>query len=72
MIGLMLVYLDVLFTCDECGFNPLGISFYSKEWVQNLGTGCDEDKCKFWGHVKCLTVTVENIKNEFLCPEHKN
>ena len=33
MIGLMLVYVDVLFTCDECGFNPLGISFYSKEWV---------------------------------------
>ena len=24
MIGLMLVYVDVLFTCCECGFNSLG------------------------------------------------
>ena len=32
----------------------------------------DGGKCKFWGHVKCLSITVGNIKNEFLCPEHKN
>ena len=25
------------------------------QWI-----GCDGDKCKFWGHVNCLTVTVEN------------
>ena len=31
MIGLMLVYVDVLFTCGECGFNSLGGWFYSKE-----------------------------------------
>ena len=24
MIGLMLVYVDVLFTCVECGFHSLG------------------------------------------------
>ena len=31
MIGLMLVYVDVLFTCGECGFNSLGSWSYSKE-----------------------------------------
>ena len=38
MIGLMLVYVNVLFTCGECGFNSLGSCFYSKEWMWNLGT----------------------------------
>ena len=38
MIGLMLVYVDVLFTCGECGFNSLGSWPYSREWVWNLGT----------------------------------
>ena len=37
MIWLMLVYVDVLFTCGECGFNSLGSWSYSKEWVWNLG-----------------------------------
>ena len=41
MIGLMLVYVDVLFTCGECGFSSLGSWPYSREWVWNLGTkGC--------------------------------
>ena len=34
----MLVYVDVLFTCDECSFNSLGSWSYSKEWVWILGT----------------------------------
>ena len=38
MIGLMPVYVDVLFTCSESDFNSLGSLFYSKEWVWNLGT----------------------------------
>ena len=37
------------------------------QWI-----GCDGEECKFWGHAKCLSVTVENIKNEFLCAEHKH
>ena len=31
-------YVDVLFTCGECGFYSLGSWFYFKEWVLNLGT----------------------------------
>ena len=38
MIGLILVYVDVLFTCGECAFNSLGSWSYSKERVSNLGT----------------------------------
>ena len=38
MIGLMLFYIDDLFTCGECGFNSLGSWSYSKEWVLDLGT----------------------------------
>ena len=38
MIGLILVYVDVLFTCGECGFDSLGNWSYSTEWVSNLGT----------------------------------
>ena len=34
----MLVYVDVLFTCDKCSFNSLGSLSYSKEWVWILGT----------------------------------
>ena len=34
----MLVFVDVLFTCDECSFNYLGSWSYSKEWEWNLGT----------------------------------
>ena len=33
MIGLMLVYVNILFTCGECGFNSLGSWCLSKEWV---------------------------------------
>ena len=33
MIGLMLVYVVVLFTCGECGFDFLGTWSYSKECV---------------------------------------
>ena len=51
MIGLMLVYVDVLFTCDGCGFNSLGSWSYSKKWVWNLGIKsmlhcCKEVKCQ--------------------------
>ena len=38
MIGLILVYVDILFTCGECGFNSLGSLSYSKQGVSNLGT----------------------------------
>ena len=38
MIVLMLVYVDILFTCGECGFISLVSWPYSKEWVWNLGT----------------------------------
>ena len=31
-------YVDVLLNCGKCGFGSLGICFYSKEWVWNLGT----------------------------------
>ena len=31
-------YVDVLFTCGECGFGSLASWCYSKEWVWNLGT----------------------------------
>ena len=31
-------YVDVLFSCGECGFGSLRSRFYSKEWVWNLGT----------------------------------
>ena len=31
MIGLILVYVDALFTCGECSFNSLGSCSYSKE-----------------------------------------
>ena len=37
MIGLMLVCVDVLFTCGECGLNSLENWSYYKEWVWNLG-----------------------------------
>ena len=30
-------YVDVLFTCGECGFGSLGSWTYSKEWIWNLG-----------------------------------
>ena len=36
MMGLMLVSVDVLFTCGEYGFNSLGSWSYVKEWVWNL------------------------------------
>ena len=26
-------YIDVLFTCGECGFGSLGSWFYSREWI---------------------------------------
>ena len=32
------MYVEVLFTCGERGFNSLGSWSYSKEWVWNLGT----------------------------------
>ena len=38
MIELILVYVNVLFTRGECGFNSLESSSYSKECVSNLGT----------------------------------
>ena len=38
MIGLMLIYVDVLFTCGECSFKFLGSWTFSKELVWNLGT----------------------------------
>ena len=31
-------YIDVLFTCGECGFSSLGSWSYFKEWMWNLGT----------------------------------
>ena len=31
MVGLMLVYVDVLFTCCECGFNFLESWSFSKK-----------------------------------------
>ena len=31
-------YVDVLFTCGECGFYSLGSWSYFKEWVWNLET----------------------------------
>ena len=31
MIGIMLVYVDVLFMCGECVFNFLGSRSFSKE-----------------------------------------
>ena len=37
MIGLMLVYVDVLFTCGERGFISLENWSYSKKWVWNSG-----------------------------------
>ena len=33
---LMLVHVDVLFTCGECGFNSLGSWSYLKEWVWKI------------------------------------
>ena len=33
-------YIDVLFTCGECGFGSLGSWYYSKEWAWNLGAKC--------------------------------
>ena len=38
MIGLMLVYVDVLFTCGKCGFNSLESWSYFKELVWELAT----------------------------------
>ena len=38
MIGLILVYVEALFMCCECGFNFLGSwSDSIKKWVLNLG-----------------------------------
>ena len=34
----MLVYVDVLITCDKCSFNSLGSLSDSEEWVWILGT----------------------------------
>ena len=31
-------YVDVLFTCGECGLGSMGSCSYSKEWVWNLQT----------------------------------
>ena len=50
MIGLILVYVDVLFTCGECGFKSLGSSSYSKEWMFNLGT---QSLLQCYREVKC-------------------
>ena len=36
----ILVYVEVLFTCDECRFNSLGSWSYSKKWVWILETQC--------------------------------
>ena len=33
MIGLILVCVDVLVMCDECGFNSFGSGSYSEEWI---------------------------------------
>ena len=59
--------------CPECGVTydtPRDKELKNSEEYQWIS--CDGDKCKCWGHAKCLSVTVENIKNDFLCPEHKH
>ena len=38
MIGLMEVFVDVLFTFGECAFNFLESCSYSKKQMWNLGT----------------------------------
>ena len=38
MIRLILVYVDVLFICGQCGLNSLGSWSCSKEQWWNLGT----------------------------------
>ena len=59
MIGLMLVYVDVLFTCCECGYNSLGSWSYSKEWLWNLGT---KSMLHFFREVKCQLGDIRRIK----------
>ena len=60
MIGLMLVYIDVLFTCGECGFNFLGSQSYSKEWVWNLG----EKVCQ-----QGDTLGIQSVLGQYNLPE---
>ena len=50
MIGLMLVYVDILFTCGECDFNYFGSWSYSWEWVWNLGI---KGMLHYFREVKC-------------------
>ena len=71
MIWLMLVYVDVLFPCGECGFNSLGSWSYSKEWVWNLGT---KSMLHCFREMKCqLGDTPEfNIGKTLLQDNHSN
>ena len=61
-IGLMLVYVDVLFMCLECGLNSLGRWSYSKKYVWNLGT---KSMLHCFREVKCQLGEF-NIRKTFL------
>ena len=53
--------------CAECGITydtPRDKELKKSEEYQWIG--CYGDKFHFWGHAKCLSVTVENVKNGFL------
>ena len=64
VIGLMLAYTDVLFTCGDCGFNSSGSWSYFKEWTWNLGTKNCIASGK--GDVSCVTLQEFNIsKNSY-------
>ena len=65
MIGLMLVYVDVLFTFAECGFIFWGSWSFSEERVWNLGTKstlhCSRKvKCQLGNIIKQLSQDVPN------------
>ena len=49
MIGLLLAYVDILFTCNG-GFNYLGSWSDFKKWVSNLGA---KSKLNCFREVKC-------------------
>ena len=70
MIGLMLVYVDVLCTCSDFGFNFLDSWSYSKEWVSHLGAKSmlhcfRKMKCQL-GDTPGSSLQEFNVRYEFL------
>ena len=64
-------YVDVLFTCGECGFSSLGSWYYFKEWMWNLGTKsmwqcsrevkCQQDDTLHTFGINCSRIVTHSV-----------